>query len=97
MKIMIDSKQNSKTFNLYFISMSLPQILLLRMKQETIEQIQKKGEKVNISFYFFYDNSIHYNNEVIQVAIWWIQKNNLPHFVQARSILTLIETELKNF
>ena len=67
------------------------------MRQETIEQIEKKWEAVNISFYFFYDNSTKYNKEVMQVAIWWIEKHNLPHFVRAKIILEIIEMELKNF
>ena len=66
------------------------------MKQETIEQIEKKWEKVNISFYFFYDNSTKYNKEVMQVATWWIEKHNFPHFVRAKTILDIIEMELKN-
>jgi hypothetical protein len=66
------------------------------MQKEIFEQIHKKGEKVNISFYYFYDNSNKYNIEVIQVATWWIQKYNLPHFVRAKIILELIENELGN-
>lgn len=76
--------------------MSLPRAILTRMKTETAEQIDKKGEKVNISFYYFYNNSNNHNVEVMQVATWWIQKHNLPHFVQAKIILELIEDELKN-
>lgn len=76
--------------------MNLPYELLLLMKTETIEQINKKGEKVNISFYYFYDNSNTKNIEVMQVATWWIQKHNLPHFVRATVIIKLIERELKN-
>lgn len=76
--------------------MNLPHTLLLRMQTETIEQIDKKGENVNISFYYFYDNSNKNNAEVMQVATWWIEKHNLPHFVKAVVILELIETELKN-
>ncbi len=75
--------------------MLLPIALLLRMKKETIEQLVKKWENVNISFYYFYDNSNKKNTEVLQLAIWWIQKNNLPHFVKAITILNLIEEELK--
>ncbi len=74
----------------------LDTILLLRMKEETIEQIKKKGEKVNISFYYFYDNSNAKNSEIMQVAIWWIQEHNLPHFVRATIVLELIENELKS-
>lgn len=33
----------------------------------------------------------------MQVATWWIQKHNLPHFVRATTILELIEDELDNF
>lgn len=76
--------------------MPLSYTLLTRMLNETCEQIDKKGEKVNISFYYFYDNSNKNNTEVMQVATWWIEKHNLPHFVKAVVILELIETELKN-
>lgn len=77
--------------------MTLSHTLLLRMQRETTEQIDKKSDTVNISFYYFYDNSNKYNTEVMQVATWWIQKHNLPHFVRAKIILELIEIELKNF
>ncbi len=76
--------------------MSLPHELLLRMQSETREQITKKWEKVNISFYFFYDNTTRKNPEVMQVANWWIEGHNLAHFVRATTILELIEVELKN-
>lgn len=33
----------------------------------------------------------------MQVATWWIEKHNLPHFVRAKTILEIIEIELKNF
>ena len=71
--------------------MKLSYELLFQMKTEIIEQINKKGEKVNISFYYFYDNSNTKNYEVMQVATWWIQKHHLPHFVRATIILELIE------
>ena len=74
--------------------MTLSSTLLLRMQRETSEQIDKKGDTVNISFYYFYDNSNKHNTEVMQVATWWIQKHNLPHFVRAKIILELIEGEL---
>lgn len=76
--------------------MTLSSMLLLRMQRETSEQIDKKGNTVNISFYYFYDNSNKHNIEIMQVATWWIQKHNLPHFVRATVILELIESELKN-
>jgi hypothetical protein len=67
------------------------------MQTETSKQIEAKWEKVNISFYYFYDNSNTKNAEIMQVATWWIQKHNLPHFVRATTILELIEDELDNF
>ena len=76
--------------------MSLPRDLLIRMEKETIEQIEKKWEKVNISFYYFYDNTTQKNFKVMQVASWWIEKHNLPHFVRATTILEIVEAELKN-
>jgi len=77
--------------------MTLSRILLLRMQEESRKQIETKWEKVNISLYYFYDNSNENNAEVMQVATWWIQKHNLPHFVRAKTILELIDTELETF
>lgn len=75
--------------------MVLSRNILLRMQKETIEQLAAKWDKVNISFYFFYDNANTRNTEVMEVATWWIQKHDLPHFVKAIKILELIEIELR--
>lgn len=74
--------------------MPLPPELLLRMKAETEKQIKAKWDTVNISFYYFYDNKNKQNAEVMQVATWWIEKHDLPHFVKATKILELINMEL---
>lgn len=57
------------------------------------EKIEKKGEKVGLSFYAFFENKNTNPKLLMEVATWWIEKHELDHFEKAIKIKEMI---LKN-
>jgi hypothetical protein len=55
------------------------------------EKIVKKWWNVWVSFYAFFKNKNDSPEELMSVATWWIQENQLDHFEKAYKIIELIK------
>jgi len=60
------------------------------------DKIEKKGDKVGLSFYAFFANKNDNTKLLMEVAKWWIITHKLNHFEKAIKIRDLITTELKS-
>lgn len=60
------------------------------MKQKIIQvcdsKIAKSGENVGLSFYAFFANKNDNPKELMEIARWWIEENQLDHFEKAIKI-----------
>ncbi|PIB34093.1 hypothetical protein BFP72_00950 [Reichenbachiella sp. 5M10] len=54
------------------------------------EKIEKKGEKVGLSFYAFFANKNDNPDLLMEVAEWWIKTHQLDHFEKAVKIKNMI-------
>lgn len=68
------------------------------MIQKIIEvcnaKIEKKGEKVGLSFYAFFENKNKNPKQLMEVAEWWIMKHKLDHFEKAVKIREMVQNQL---
>ena len=58
------------------------------------EKIEKKGDKVGLSFYAFFANKNDNPELLMEVAEWWIKKHKLDHFEKAVKIKEMVEKKL---
>ena len=58
------------------------------------EKIDKKWDKVGLSFYAFFKNKNTEPETLMQVAEWWIQTHKLDHFEKAVKIKDMINVWL---
>ncbi|RJE70651.1 DUF6500 family protein [Reichenbachiella sp. MSK19-1] len=58
------------------------------------EKIEKKGEKVGLSFYAFFANKNDNPQLLLEVATWWIKTHQLDHFEKAVKIRNMVRDEL---
>ncbi|MBU2912835.1 DUF6500 family protein [Reichenbachiella agariperforans] len=58
------------------------------------EKIEKKGEKVGLSFYAFFANKNDNPELLLEVATWWIKTHQLDHFEKAVKIRNMVRDEL---
>lgn len=54
------------------------------------QKIEKKGDKVGISFYAFFKNKNDNPELLMEVAEWWIKTHQLDHFEKAVKIKKMI-------
>ena len=54
------------------------------------EKIAKKWDNVWLSFYAFFENKNTNPELLMEVAIWWIEKEKLDHFEKAVKIKEII-------
>ena len=59
------------------------------------DKIQKKGDKVGLSFYAFFENKNTNPDLLHEVATWWIKTHKLDHFEKAVKVRNLV-TETAN-
>ncbi|KXF83219.1 DUF6500 family protein [Enterovibrio coralii] len=57
------------------------------------KKIATKGENVNVSFYAFFANKNDDPILLMEAATWWIQTHQLDHFVKAKDVIALVESE----
>ena len=55
------------------------------------EKIAAKGENVGLSFYAFFANKNDNPKLLMEVAEWWILKNELDHFEKAVKIKEMVQ------
>lgn len=68
--------------------------VLNKMIEICEQKIIKKGNKVNVSFYAFFENK-NLNPKILhEVATWWILIKKLDHFEKATKIKIMLEEEL---
>lgn len=60
------------------------------------DKMEKKGEKVGLSFYAFFANKNDNPALLMEVAEWWIMKHKLNHFEKAEKIRELARKEINN-
>lgn len=58
------------------------------------EKIEKKGDKVRLSFYAFFANKNDNPKVLMEVAEWWIVKHQLDHFEKATKIRKMVQEKL---
>ncbi len=58
------------------------------------EKIDKKGPKVGLSFYAFFENKNSNPELLMEVAEWWIMKHKLDHFEKADKIKKMVSEGL---
>lgn len=58
------------------------------------KKIAAKGENVGLSFYAFFKNKNDNPELLMEAATWWIQTHQLDHFVKARIIKEMIQSNL---
>lgn len=58
------------------------------------KKIERKGDKVGVSFYAFFSNKNDNPELLMEAATWWIQVHKLDHFVKAHKIKDMIENGL---
>ncbi|WP_028022593.1 DUF6500 family protein [Enterovibrio calviensis] len=58
------------------------------------KKITAKGEGVGVSFYAFFANKNDDPELLMEAATWWIQTHKLDHFVKAKQIIDLVESEV---
>lgn len=68
----------------------------IRQKIITVcnEKIEKKGDKVGLSFYAFFANKNDDPKTLFEVATWWIKKHELDHFEKAIKIKEMVESKM---
>ncbi len=54
----------------------------------------QKGEHVGLSFYAFFANKNDDPVLLMEAATWWIEMNQLDHFVKAHKIKQMVESGL---
>ncbi|MDO7465612.1 DUF6500 family protein [Acinetobacter baumannii] len=54
------------------------------------EKIEKKGDKVGLSFYAFFKNKNDNPELLMEAAHWWIMLHKLDHFEKAVKIKELV-------
>jgi hypothetical protein len=68
------------------------------IRQKIIEvctdKIEKKGERVGLSFYAFFANKNDNPKLLMEVAEWWISKHKLDHFEKAVKIRKMVQNKL---
>ena len=58
------------------------------------KKIERKGDKVGVSFYAFFSNKNDNPELLMEAATWWIQVHKLDHFVKSHKIKDMIENGL---
>ncbi len=68
----------------------------IRQKIITVcnEKIEKKGDKVGLSFYAFFSNKNDNPELLMEVAEWWILTHKLDHFEKAVKIREMVQNGL---
>ena len=59
-------------------------------------KIDKKGDKVGLSFYAFFENKNTDPDLLFSVAKWWIKTHKFDHFEKAIKIRDIARQELNN-
>ncbi|KAB0455073.1 DUF6500 family protein [Acinetobacter baumannii] len=57
------------------------------------DKIEKKGDKVGLSFYAFFKNKNDNPELLMEAAHWWIMLHKLDHFEKAVKIKELVLSE----
>lgn len=57
------------------------------------EKIEKKGERVGVSFYAFFKNKNDDPKLLMEAATWWIETHQLDHFEKAKKVIEIIKQE----
>ncbi|HGW4636635.1 TPA: DUF6500 family protein [Acinetobacter baumannii] len=57
------------------------------------DKIEKKGDKVGLSFYAFFKNKNDNPELLMEAAHWWIMLHKLDHFEKAVKIKQLVLSE----
>ncbi|WP_416632303.1 DUF6500 family protein [Acinetobacter baumannii] len=57
------------------------------------EKIEKKGDKIGLSFYAFFKNKNDNPELLMEAAHWWIMVHKLDHFEKAVKIKELVLSE----
>lgn len=72
--------------------------MTIDLKDKIIEvcnkKIAQKGDAVGVSFYAFFKNKNDTPELLMEAATWWIQTHKLDHFVKARVIKEMIQSNL---
>lgn len=55
-------------------------------------KIKQKGPEVGLSFYAFFANKNNTPDQLMAVAKWWIEENELDHFEKAVKIKKMVES-----
>ncbi len=58
------------------------------------KKMKSKGENVGLSFYAFFKNKNDCPELLMEAATWWIQTHKLDHFVKAKTIKEMVESNL---
>jgi len=58
------------------------------------KKIAIKGDAVGVSFYAFFANKNDDPELLMEAATWWIETHKLDHFVKAKVIKKLVESQL---
>lgn len=58
------------------------------------QKIKAKGDNVGLSFYAFFKNKNDDPELLMEAATWWIQTHQLDHFVKARIIKDMVQSNL---
>jgi len=58
------------------------------------KKIAAKGENVGVSFYAFFANKNDNPALLMEMARWWIEVHELDHFVKAKVIKNMVQTDL---
>ena len=61
-----------------------------RMIQVCNKKIERKGTKVGLSFYAFFENKNTNPELLMEVAKWWIETEKLDHFEKAVKIRDMV-------
>ena len=55
------------------------------------QKIITKGENVGLSFYAFFKNKNDDPEQLMEIATWWIQAQQLDHFEKAQKIIDILQ------
>ena len=58
------------------------------------KKILAKGDNVGLSFYAFFANKNDNPVLLMEAATWWIQTHKLDHFVKARIIKDMVQSNV---
>jgi hypothetical protein len=58
------------------------------------DKIEKKGEKVGLSFYAFFANKNDDPVLLMEAAEWWVMTHKLDHFEKALKVKKMVEDNL---